>query len=336
MNIFDQFGIKEVADATLYSIHRKKDGSGNNYFVPALFFDTLKISSFEKAAENVWAEGGFGNERLVGWDYGKKIDISLTDALCTPASLDLCWGGVFGADWKDSHIQINSQVGFNKDIDRIERIEKAFYPRNDKKKGTISRLLPHINEDEFSLDLDLLRVSSVVDGTVVEGSGYTRNHSYNWKLAIESAVNSIAQVPDRFFDIHGRAYPIDINRKVSVNSLPDYENYKDAIIYKINSRTKKAPPLAKIIFDYAVENKGEVIIQNLIASNNPNATLTLAELLELNGFTIHVDGIIEKEVNDEINYYYPLRSLLTEIHYSLIDNGSYNYDIDERLYLIKD
>ena len=27
MNIFEQYGIKEVADCTLYSIHRKKDGN---------------------------------------------------------------------------------------------------------------------------------------------------------------------------------------------------------------------------------------------------------------------------------------------------------------------
>lgn len=110
--------------------------------------------------------------------------------------------------------------------------------------------------------MDLLKISSVVDGTVVEGFGYVKNHSYKWKLAVESVVKSIAQVPDRFFDIKGRQYPIDINRKVSVHSLPDYENYKDAIIYKINSKTHGAPPLAKIIFDYAMESKGELRILN--------------------------------------------------------------------------
>ena len=65
-------------------------------------------------------------------------------------------------------------------------------------------------------------------------------------------------MPDRFFDINGCSYPIDINRKVSVHSLPTYDNYKDAIIYKINSRTKLAPPLAKIIFDYAMEEQGSL------------------------------------------------------------------------------
>ena len=58
MNIFDQYGIKEVADVTLYSIHKKQDGSGDIYYIPALFLDTLKITSTDKTGENVWAEGG--------------------------------------------------------------------------------------------------------------------------------------------------------------------------------------------------------------------------------------------------------------------------------------
>ena len=80
MNIFDQYGIKEVADVTLYSIHKKQDGSGDVYYVPALYLDTLKISTAEKTAENVWAQGGLGNARLICWDYGKQINVSLEDA----------------------------------------------------------------------------------------------------------------------------------------------------------------------------------------------------------------------------------------------------------------
>ena len=53
MNILDKYGIKEVADVTLYSIHKKQDGSGDIYYVPALFLDTLKISNTEKTAESV-------------------------------------------------------------------------------------------------------------------------------------------------------------------------------------------------------------------------------------------------------------------------------------------
>ena len=77
MNIFDQYGIKDVCEGVLYSIHKKKDGSGEIYYVPALYLDTLKVSSVDKAAENTWATGGLGNSRLICWDFGKEINVSL-------------------------------------------------------------------------------------------------------------------------------------------------------------------------------------------------------------------------------------------------------------------
>lgn len=77
MNIFEQYGIREVADVTLYSIHKKQDGSGDVYYVPALYLDTLKVSTAEQAGESVWAQGGQGNARLVNWDYNKTLNISL-------------------------------------------------------------------------------------------------------------------------------------------------------------------------------------------------------------------------------------------------------------------
>lgn len=108
MDIFDQFGIKEVADCTLYSIHKKKDGSGDIYFVPALFLDTLKVSSIGKTSQNVWANGGVGNDKFICWDYGKDITITLQDALFSPASFNLCWGGVLNSNWDNDGINLNT------------------------------------------------------------------------------------------------------------------------------------------------------------------------------------------------------------------------------------
>jgi hypothetical protein len=108
LNILDQYGIKEVMDVTLYSIHKKKDGSGQVYYVPALYLDTLKVSTVEKTGDNSWAQGGIGNGKLINWDYNKQINVTLEDALCTPASLGMCWSGILSADWKDSHINIDS------------------------------------------------------------------------------------------------------------------------------------------------------------------------------------------------------------------------------------
>lgn len=341
VNIFDQYGIKEVADVTLYSIHKKQDGSGDNYFIPALFLDTLKISSFEKTADDVWATGGSENGRLVSWDYGKTINVTLEDALCTPASLGLCWGGVLSADWVDGHINVNSQAcPYENPIERISRIEKSYYPRNDQDKNCVAKMLPHLKDDCVDSQLGLLRMSSVVDGTDISGFGMVKCHSYRWRLVIESIVNSVAQVPDRFFDVKGRAYPIDINRKVSAHSLPTYRNYKDAVIYKINTKTKSAPPLAKIIYDYAMESKGELVKEELQAENIGVSQLTLAQLLEKAGYIIHADGIVEfSETESDSNssrYFYPLRSLLTKIPYSTKNDNSYNFDHVEILYEIKD
>ena len=335
MNIFEQYGIKEVADVTLYSIHKKQDGSGDIYYVPALYLDTLKISSTEKTADNVWAEGGYGNARLISWDYGKRINVSLTDALCTPASLGLCWGGILGADWKDSHINIDAEVCNRcNPVEKISRIEKGFYPGNDRNKSYVSNLLPRLSGDNMDEDLGILKTSSVIDGTVVEGFGRIKQHSYKWKLVIESVAASIAQIPYKFYDVNGKSYPIDVNRKVSVHSLPTYENYKDAIIYKINSKSIQEPPLPKIIYDKAMEDKGRarrLILPNI--TNDGKTYHTFAQLIkntqaqgipstdpykeEDQGakFYITVQGLIKREkgsgANIEKTFYYPLTNLTT-------------------------
>ena len=146
MNIFDQYGIKEVADVTLYSIHKKKDGSGRVYYVPALFLDTLKISSVEKTAENVWAEGGLGNSRLICWDYGKQINVTLEDALCTPASLGLCWGGILGVDWENAKIDHDFGITWKdkRNVEKISRMEKIIFPKTHRSALTIGFLLPQL------------------------------------------------------------------------------------------------------------------------------------------------------------------------------------------------
>lgn len=240
MNIFDQYGIKEVADVTLYSIHKKKDGSGEVYYVPALYLDTLKISSVEKTAENVWAQGGLGNARLICWDYGKQINVTLEDALCTPASLGMCWGGILSADWKDNEIKQDFGISFNRDnpVERLSRMEKAFYPRNDRDKGMIGKLIPLSTEDlseEYSIS-ELPVRSSVVDGTKVGGFGYVNNHSYKWIMKIESGAKSIGVIPCKIFDYNGRSYKVDTG-KILVSEMPTQssgEEYKFSVIYLIN------------------------------------------------------------------------------------------------------
>ena len=82
-NILDQYGIKEVADVTLYDLSTN---------LPVLFLDTLKVSTIEQTAEQAEARGGKGNSPLIIWDYGKEITVTLEDALFTPKSMHVMFG----------------------------------------------------------------------------------------------------------------------------------------------------------------------------------------------------------------------------------------------------
>lgn len=90
MNIFKLYGIKEVADVVFYSITRVGD---EEFYTPVLRLDTLKVSTLEKNADKVSAKGGKGNKTLVSWNFGKEITLNLTDALFSPASMSMIWGG---------------------------------------------------------------------------------------------------------------------------------------------------------------------------------------------------------------------------------------------------
>lgn len=83
-SILDRYGIKEVADVTFYDIN--DDGTVGK---PVLFLDTLKVSTIEQTAEQVDARGGKGNPKLITWDYGKEITVTLEDALFSAKSLSV-------------------------------------------------------------------------------------------------------------------------------------------------------------------------------------------------------------------------------------------------------
>ncbi len=261
MNLFDQYGIKEVADVTIYSIHKKEDGSGDIYYMPALYLDTLKVTTTEKTAENTWAQGGLGNSRLISWDYSKEINMTLEDALCTPASLGLCWGGVLSSDWKDA--RVNHQYGITDSgcgTERISRMEKCFYPRNDMANATVSSLLPRDGKEDIAEDwngdLAYLTRSSVLDGTVVKGFGYVDSHPYKWHLQIETAVKSVVVVPDRFYSTLGKGYPIKKIQTVGINQPS--ESFKYEIIYRRGADNYPfEAPIAKIIYNRQAEESAE-------------------------------------------------------------------------------
>lgn len=121
MNIFEQYGIKEVADVCLYAI--ELDENDDEVYVPVLYLDTLKISTVEETAEQTSARGGLGNPELIIWDYGKEITVTLEDALYSPASQGMTWGGKFGTKHFYLYGDLTTKVLINEQ--EIKKVEKA-------------------------------------------------------------------------------------------------------------------------------------------------------------------------------------------------------------------
>ena len=89
MNIFDYYGIKEVANVYFEALTRDGDIAPGDI---VLYLDTLKVSTVETTAENVSAQGGWGNPKLITWDYGKDINVTLEDAVVSFEELRIMLG----------------------------------------------------------------------------------------------------------------------------------------------------------------------------------------------------------------------------------------------------
>ena len=112
-------------------------------------------------------------------------------------------------------------------------MEKAFYPRNDQANAVVSNLLPRDGKEDILPDQNgdpiYLQRSSILDGTEIRGFGYCDGKPYKWKAEIESGLKSIVVVPDRFFSIYGKSYPIRRQQTVGINQAS--ESFKYEIIY---------------------------------------------------------------------------------------------------------
>lgn len=99
VNIFERYGIKEVANVYFEAL-AAEESAGINAGDIVLYLDTLKVSTVETTAENVSAQGGWGNPKLVTWDYGKDINVTLEDAVIS---------------WEEMRILMGAQMFTEKD-----------------------------------------------------------------------------------------------------------------------------------------------------------------------------------------------------------------------------
>jgi hypothetical protein len=91
VNIFERYGIKEVANVYFEALSEETDAGIKEGDI-VLYLDTLKVSTVETTAENVSAQGGWGNPKLVTWDYGKDINVTLEDAVISWEEMRILMG----------------------------------------------------------------------------------------------------------------------------------------------------------------------------------------------------------------------------------------------------
>lgn len=170
MNIFDQFGIKEVADVTLYAIELNK--YDEEIYIPVMYLNTLKVSTIEQTASQSFAKGGVGNPNLIAWDFGKEITLNLTDALYSPASQSLMWGGKFGINKTKIYGVWNPFIYPTDEQGRQQYVKKDVEPINEpvrKTDGTYLYARLQGGTYEFSFDFSTypyLQIGSQVDELV--------------------------------------------------------------------------------------------------------------------------------------------------------------------------
>lgn len=124
-SIFEQYGIKEVADVTFY----ERDTAGHEK--PVLYIDTAKVSTIEKTASNAEARGGKGNPALISWDFGVEINVTLEDALFSPKSMAIMQGSgnvVTGTTTEPVYVDITGEVVTVSNSTRLEL--KHVYKKN--------------------------------------------------------------------------------------------------------------------------------------------------------------------------------------------------------------
>lgn len=108
-----KFGSREVANVVFRAKNKMTLGSRTFYKdEPVLYFDTLKTSGLEGAATSVYAQGGWGNPRLIAWEGDKTLTLTMQDALLSPEGLAILSGAdlIEAKDGEPIYVHQTSQV----------------------------------------------------------------------------------------------------------------------------------------------------------------------------------------------------------------------------------
>ena len=127
-----RFGVREICDVVFKPLTAVD--IGNQHFdamQPVLYLDTAKTSTLEGAATTVYAQGGKGNPRLIGWDGEKTITFTIEDALMSAQSFSMLSGaGVVQGAGTTDNTEASQKIYVHRTYDLIvEKIDSKYYAR---------------------------------------------------------------------------------------------------------------------------------------------------------------------------------------------------------------
>lgn len=144
VNIFERYGIKEVANVYFEALASEDDAEIKEGDI-VLYLDTLKVSTVETTAENVSAQGGWGNPKLVTWDYGKDINVTLEDAVISWEEMRILMGAKMFTEADKEH-----EVVIRKNAEHTFKTgDEIVMPKDDGKTTDGKNHFPAAAQDTF-------------------------------------------------------------------------------------------------------------------------------------------------------------------------------------------
>ena len=205
-----KFGSREVANVVFRAKSKMTLGSRTFYKdEPVLYFDTLKTSGLEGAATSVYAQGGWGNPRLIAWEGDKTLTLTMQDALLSPEGLAILSGAdlIEAKDGEPIYVHQTSQVEV-KTANTIV-LPKGIIPcwNGGRKSGATSagegKYIFHKEADIFCMKLDAngeiagepcVPASVTVNGEGADAVTTIKCHADGENIAAELGIGSVVLV----------------------------------------------------------------------------------------------------------------------------------------------
>lgn len=216
-----KFGSREVANVVFRAKNKMTLGSRTFYKdEPVLYFDSLKTSGLEGAATSVYAQGGWGNPRLIAWEGDKTLTLTMQDALLSPEGLAILSGAdlIEAKDGEPIYVHQTSQVEVKtantivlpKGIipcwnggPVLDEQGKVKYPVTYKDTSSTGKYIFHQAADIFCMKLDAngeiagepcVPASVTVDGEGAEAVTTIKCHADGKNVTAELSVGSVVLV----------------------------------------------------------------------------------------------------------------------------------------------